>query len=262
MLSSLGQVKRNTVIKEATGDWILWMDADEILVNGGNLFKYLRRNMFDGYSIPQHHFASDPAGILRTDIPCKLFRNNIGIKFFGVVHEHPETELNKGPGQVRVLGDVSISHLGYSTETVRRKRFERNIGLMKRDREMYPDRMLGMFLWVRDLSMLCEYEMELTRGRITESIYSKAKEAVELWEELLESKNVRIIRDSLEFYSKAVVILGTGFEGCLYVDTSKFGNVRKEVKPIVSMFYTVEHLKRVNEILIDECTKEYDSRYL
>jgi len=61
----------------------------------------------------------DPGGTLKVDLPCRIFRNHRGIQFFGVVHEHPETALNEGPGFVNILSDVKIAHPSYLTDEIR-----------------------------------------------------------------------------------------------------------------------------------------------
>ncbi|KKM01371.1 hypothetical protein LCGC14_1795110, partial [marine sediment metagenome] len=45
---------RNKTLEKAVGDWILWVDHDEITVYAENITKYLRDNQFAGYSIKQH----------------------------------------------------------------------------------------------------------------------------------------------------------------------------------------------------------------
>ena len=65
---------RNHSIKEASCDWILWLDADEELLEWWNIIKYLRNNMFNGYSLKQHHFTADGSEI-KIDLPVRLFRN-------------------------------------------------------------------------------------------------------------------------------------------------------------------------------------------
>jgi glycosyltransferase involved in cell wall biosynthesis/2-polyprenyl-3-methyl-5-hydroxy-6-metoxy-1,4-benzoquinol methylase len=163
---------RNLSIAKAKGDWIMWIDADEVLFHPERLKKYLKTNQFNAYALKQIHYTVEPPGILRVDLPARVFRNHAGVKFFGSVHEHPETEVNKGVGHAMQIGDVSIAHYGYSTEEVRRKRFERNIGLLVRDREKFPTRNLGKFLWLRDLAQMCRWEAEKNGGQVTPAMRS------------------------------------------------------------------------------------------
>ena len=254
---------RNESIVDADGDWILWLDADEVLQNGHNIRKYLKYNMFDGYALAQHHFAVEPLGVLKTDLPCRIFRNNNGIKFYGVVHEHPEKELNKGPGFVQVIGDVSIAHSGYPNEKVRRARFMRNIDLMRRDRMKYPERLLGKFLWVRDLAQMIQYDLEQTGGRLLPQHRDMALEGIKLWEELVKADQVRMILDGMQYYSALVSVLGTGFDFSMAVKGSKLngGAHLTEARPISAKFLSREHLNLLMGKLVEAETMNYDSKY-
>ena len=200
---------RNATIERASGDWALWIDDDEELLWPERLVKYLRDNPYDAYAVAQHHFAVEPGGVIKTDYPCRLFRTGRGFRFFGVVHEHPETGLNQGPGRCLLLPDVAICHNGYMTEDVRRRRFQRNLPLMLRDREQYKDRILGKFLWIRDLAHLNRFEYEHTRA-VSPRMRSQAEEAVALWRDLLAQGQVRLAVDALPYYSECAGLVTAG----------------------------------------------------
>lgn len=196
---------RNAVIEKASGDWIMWIDADELFVGINNLDKYLRNSQYNGLSIQQHHFSCDPPALMQTDLPVRVFRNHCGIKFMGVVHEHPEMVLNEGVGHAMVVPDVSIAHYGYLDNNSRKAKFYRNFELMKRDRKENPDRVLGKSLWVRDLAQSIKFELEAGVPE-NETMLQRAQQGIELWRELLED-NTRMANDSLEFYSSLVMFL-------------------------------------------------------
>lgn len=254
---------RNECIKHACGDWVMWMDCDEVVVHKEQLAKYLNQNHNDGYAVAQHHFAVDPLGVIKTDLPCRLFRNHRGVKFYGVVHEHPEKELNEGVGFVTQLPDLQLAHYGYTTEPIRRKRFKRNIDLLVRDREKYPNRRLGRYLWVRDIAQLIKYTMETTGGQLMPAMLAKAEEGIKLWEAMLDDdEQSRMLVESLDYYSFLVEIMGEGFNAAFTYNTSKFNLVttagRKEVN---GRFYSKDHFKRLLNKLVDENIAEYDSSY-
>jgi len=94
---------RNQTIEKAVMDWILWIDSDETLEDSMNLLQHLRQNCYNGYSVRQHHYATEPAALFKTDLPARIFRNYKGIKFYGMVHEHPEEGINKGISKICVL---------------------------------------------------------------------------------------------------------------------------------------------------------------
>lgn len=251
---------RNRSIEKATGNWIMWIDADEVFYTASALAKYLRHNQLNAYSMAQIHYTVQPAGILRTDYPCRIFRNGRGIKFFGLVHEHPELNLNEGIGHAMILSDISIAHNGYSTEQIRRKRFHRNIGLLTKDREKYPDRKLGKYLWMRDLAQMCQYEHEQNGGVITPEMNERAKQGLQLWEELLVDGQTRMLLDGLEFYSTLVKVTGGGFNLDMQFGAALNGGQIQGTK-VVGRFASRKHVNDLFQALLKERTEIYESKY-
>jgi len=206
------ETARNLSISKASGDWILWIDSDEELLQYENVYKYLRSNHLDGYAIQQHHMSVDPPMALKPDLPVRLFRNGEGIRFYGHVHEHPEIEMNKGIGQGVVVSDTWIAHDGYLTERIRRDRFLRNIDLVVIDRKKYPERNLGHFLWLRDLIHLIRYRMESRNGTgPDQQTIAWAKEAKDLFEQkFLNESGSPMLTEALTYYSEANNFLRLG----------------------------------------------------
>jgi glycosyltransferase involved in cell wall biosynthesis/2-polyprenyl-3-methyl-5-hydroxy-6-metoxy-1,4-benzoquinol methylase len=256
---------RNMTIEKASGQWILWLDADEELhVDKNSLNMFLRHNQFNGYGIAQHHFSMQPLGVLKTDYPCRLFRNHRGIKFFGKVHEHPEIEMNKGVGSAMILhGIISIAHNAYKNEDIRIDRFNRNIGLLDWDRKENPDRLLGKFLWLRDMAQMCEQEMRFNGGQISPAMIERAQEGIQIYEELLAAEEIKMLVDGLEFYSTLTRIVGVGFDFGFKIDASKLnGGVHLEqALPVQGHFLNRRHLDLFMDAIVDEKVKNYESRY-
>lgn len=253
---------RNATIAAASCDWILWLDADEVLVGGENLSPYLRHNHANGYAVKQHHFSMVPMGVIKVDLPCRLFRNRKSIQFFGRVHEHPECKLNEGLGSVMLINGVEIAHYGYTTEMVRRQRFARNINPLKQDREELPERLLGKFLWLRDLAQMSQYEIEAGQANPDE-LLRRANEGIKIWEELLESGNTRIALDGLEFYSALARFKGDGFDFGFALAADKLrGEAQVAQAPVVKgHFASKEHARRLMEQLLNDKVQHYNSRY-
>jgi len=154
---------RNEVLDRCTGDWVLWIDADETLSNPRRLLKYLRPNGLEAYAVPHRHLAADsnqPGNVLKLDLPTRLFRRESGLRFNGLVHEHPCHLPDSVPRPIHLVDDFEILHPGYYNEAVRRARFTRNLPLMMRDRKENPDRTLGKFLMIRDLAQLVRWERQ------------------------------------------------------------------------------------------------------
>ena len=219
---------RNLTIGLAEKDWVVWIDDDETFIWPERLPKFLRDNEFDSYAIHQHHYTVEPPGVMKTDLPCRIFRNGKGIRFFGLVHEHPETEINAGAGKSFLLlgSEVCIAHNGYDTEDIRRGRFMRNWPLMQRDREENPTRTLGKYLWIRDLVHVNRFELEANGMVLTQTMIDRAKEAIEMFRVLLqEDGTARSIRDSLAYISECVNMVsgGKGIHFRFVTDIAKMG---------------------------------------
>ena len=255
---------RNATIAKAMMDWVLWIDADETFENMANLGRYLRANCYAGYAIKQHHYAIEPPSLFQTDLPIRLFRNHRGAKFFGHVHEHPEIEMNKGIGKVMVIEDAAIMHVGYSTEAIRRNRFIRNFPLMKRDRERYPERLLGKFLWLRDLSQFNRHLFERSGGQITQEIINNAQEGVKMWNALIDAKHLRMACDGLDYYSQCVDVLtrGQGIKAAVDMSIAKLnGGIKLPCHPVQGMFIDRAQLDRFIGLMLTSTTEVMEDRY-
>jgi glycosyltransferase involved in cell wall biosynthesis len=209
---------RNKGLDRATGDLILWVDADEELLDAKALPKYLRWSMYNGCAIQQHHFSAVPPNAFKPDLPVRLFRRiwlngkNTGIRWIGRLHEHPESGMNQSVGQSIVLSDVHIAHDGYLTESKRRGRFDRNIALMLRDRAAYPERILGKFLMIRDWIHLARYDAEQNGGALTPSAVQYLEAAIESYRKDFLGGMHQMAIDGLQYYNEALKILQRGFE--------------------------------------------------
>jgi len=200
---------RNTSAQGLDGDWIFWIDTDEYL-SPGAWYSYLRNNAFDSYAIHQHHFTVDPRGTpAQLDKPARLFRNNGSFTFYGKVHEHAEKGFNGGPGFGMIMHNVDIGHVGYVNDAVRRDRFQRNYPFLEWDRQVYPERKLGLYLWLRDTIHKMRWSLEQRDMNFARQL---AEEAVQFYK-----KNSRLFENigsgyqqALGYVSEAMTILGRG----------------------------------------------------
>lgn len=252
---------RNASISEATGDWIFWMDADEEVVGATNLHRLLTPCAFNAYGIAQIHYSAEPAQVLTTDYPARLFRNNRGVRFYGLVHEHPEDEPGKSISYTAVNNDIKLVHFGYIDEVTRRKRFIRNYPLLLKDVETYPNRTLNKFLMLRDIAQSIGFEMET--GNMTREQEQRAMKGIELFREIVKLGYTRMIVDSLNFYSICVSRLNTGFEADVVIkskkDSLKDGGYSLNAK---GMFFNADDYLSVVHLIAKESCSNYESKYL
>ncbi|MDP2324815.1 MAG: hypothetical protein Q8N51_12395, partial [Gammaproteobacteria bacterium] len=172
---------------------------------------------FLGYIIPQIHVQLDAS--IEPDLPVRLYRNGVGIRFYGSVHEHPETAMNQGVMPVTIPrepgGDplVRICHDGYLTERDRRQRYQRNLPLLKKSRKKYPGRKLDDATWFRDWVQDALFKIQASGGQVAPAVRKQLMEAIQFWHQcgLADPKDPRR-RFVMRQYEHALQALGAGFE--------------------------------------------------
>ena len=119
------QVK-NVALQEATGDWLVFTDADECFYHSENIIEYLEQldkqyADIDVIFCPIDNIDADSNNeIINSDVVPRLIRNHVGIKYIGAVHE----QLTKGrePWQdikyIVANRQLAIRHTGYSIKAI------------------------------------------------------------------------------------------------------------------------------------------------
>jgi glycosyltransferase involved in cell wall biosynthesis/2-polyprenyl-3-methyl-5-hydroxy-6-metoxy-1,4-benzoquinol methylase len=258
------EAARNESIAKASGDWIMWIDADEELRTPWMLHKLLRPSMHNGYGFPQVHYSVDPEQVLTTDFPCRLFRNHIGVQFYGMVHEHPESEVSKAVAYSLVRHEVKFLHRGYFDELTRRARYSRNLPLLKRDLEKYPtERPLNKFLMLRDIAQGIQFDAEQNSGYSLPRHIEEAKRGIKIMEQIAQLPQLKMISDAMPYYSLCVATTGSGFDADLTM------KVRSPQAPdlAVSMelkgrFHSREFFSTLVNKFSQESTRYYEDRHL
>lgn len=117
---------KNVALQEATGDWLVFTDADECYYHPENIIEYLEQldkqsADIDVVFCPIDNIDADSNNeIINSDVVPRLIRNHMGIKYIGAVHE----QLTRGsePWQdiKYVVADrqLIIRHTGYSTKVI------------------------------------------------------------------------------------------------------------------------------------------------
>ena len=117
---------KNVALQEATGDWLVFTDADECFYQPQNIIEYLEQldkksTSIEAIFCPIDNIDADSNNeIINSDVVPRIIRNHVGIKYIGAVHE----QLSKGsePWQdiKYVVADrnLAIRHTGYSTKVI------------------------------------------------------------------------------------------------------------------------------------------------
>jgi len=122
---------RNYAISQASGRWLLVLDADEELVVQGDFLESLKTSDRLGYMLTLHD-AYQPNKLIGGKY-LRLFQNHPHLRYSGCYHEalryHDQPLTSE---QVGFLGDrVTIVHYGYHPDLLAQKHRDRNIPLLE-----------------------------------------------------------------------------------------------------------------------------------
>jgi glycosyltransferase involved in cell wall biosynthesis len=125
---------RNFSLKYASQPWILWIDADEELVelNSCSLEKAINTKNVNAYRFQVKNLLGSISNTqdIVFNRSIRLFKNNQNIFFSGKIHETLDGSLNN-PGQIRDHHSIQIVHYGYLKEIKESKnKTARNIKLL------------------------------------------------------------------------------------------------------------------------------------
>ena len=158
---------RNFSLKKARGDWILWLDADEVVDMAD--FSSLRDNLDKGASplilIPMLHFyGEEPADEKRVYLSSavRLIRNRTGIRFTGKIHESLVLDAPGLSLPAEAKHSMRILHYGYMESALKRKG-DRNLTLLLEEKSEQRDN-----AWL-DYHLAAEY---YRRGKYADAFQS------------------------------------------------------------------------------------------
>ncbi|SHK59051.1 glycosyltransferase [Desulforamulus aeronauticus] len=127
---------RNYAIGKATGDWLLSLDADEVLLSKPGQLKELisRSTKIDAYMLPLLYPISEETGEYNQFLILRLFRNKKEYRFEGTIHEQVVVHHNE---VVDSTTELMIQHNTLSPRERNRKR-GRNLAALKKASLLAP----------------------------------------------------------------------------------------------------------------------------
>ncbi|USK54618.1 glycosyltransferase [Cytobacillus solani] len=125
---------RNFSIENAISEYILVLDADEYLDEDTNLQKALDDKK-DYYIINFKNYMD--GGYVSNHQAIRLFKNNIGLNYFGKIHEH--LNIDDFNNLSVSFADFIIHHDGYKKDVFTQKnKFDRNLKILEKEVKSNP----------------------------------------------------------------------------------------------------------------------------
>lgn len=139
---------RNASLEAASGDWLLVIDADEVMVLGEGELTLLRSALRLGaygcfwVDVVDMDDAGQPAARSRA---MRIFRNVPGLAYTGCVHNDIVPAVNRLKLRAEYL-PLALAHYGYSQEQMRAKnKFERTLRLARKGVARTPEDPVSWF---------------------------------------------------------------------------------------------------------------------
>lgn len=133
---------RNESLRLATGQWALWIDADEEVAEGSKkaIFEGLIRPQFGGYFIRIVNFMSAESDANQyVHTPVRLFRRLPSVCFEGRIHEQVIPSLKELELPCATLSNATLNHYGYQPEAMAEKdKLNRTVSMLEREVEESP----------------------------------------------------------------------------------------------------------------------------
>lgn len=127
---------RNYAISQASGDWILMLDADEELVVMSDDFLDELRLRPDIIAYLLAHIEVNDQSKTTPAYRMLLFRNISGISYVGRFHEKLQyLNQDNSKNQVGYINSLKVLHYGYNKEQQQQKNISRDIPMLERIRE-------------------------------------------------------------------------------------------------------------------------------
>jgi tetratricopeptide (TPR) repeat protein len=180
---------RNIALDLATGNWILWIDADEALTpESVNAFRQARvRPQFGGYNIEIENFVDErDQGNTFIHCPIRLFRRHPGIRFTGSIHEQVSPAIEALGLPWARLDGAKILHYGYRPSEVAEKgKEERTISMIEAALEKNPEDGFQWFNLSNAFTIACRFDDAIRTARLALKYAPPESQYIELTYQIL-----------------------------------------------------------------------------
>jgi Glycosyl transferase family 2 len=133
---------RNASIEAASGDWIMYLDADEHMEaeDAGQLRELAGRTWREGfYLVETNYTGGDDVGSATTHMALRMWRNRPGYRFEGRIHEQKTHTMPMYLTDRFEHTTIRVRHYGYLNQRIRaREKSQRNIQLLEQEARENP----------------------------------------------------------------------------------------------------------------------------
>ncbi|MDA1191117.1 MAG: tetratricopeptide repeat protein [Candidatus Poribacteria bacterium] len=176
---------RNESLKHATGEWVLWLDADEELTSESRewLLRLLRDESVGGAHLRIDNLMGHKTVPFLT---TRLWRNHATVRFKQPIHEQVFWAIapyaRRTGRQIVEARDVVIKHYGYQPSVAsKRGKDKRNLDLLRKLVQREPDNAYALFHYAGSLREQGERDEALRQFRKWEPMAMRQHEAQNHW---------------------------------------------------------------------------------
>ena len=124
---------RNYALDNATGDWIIFLDADEWFVPKLQKSQFIKKikefdKLADGLLVKICEYDNESDKVIADELVIRVFKNDPKIRFTGKIHEKI-TRVDDTKMRLINNSDLVIYHSGYSSNIIKQKS-ERNLKIL------------------------------------------------------------------------------------------------------------------------------------
>lgn len=161
---------RNFALEHASGDWVIFLDADEYFANGteknirGILKRVSKNKRLNAVICKSLDIDKDDGNLINVLPMIRIFKKSRGIRYCGNIHENIRNNGEPMHAFLPTDGELVIHHTGYSTNIVKSK-LERNLKLLLANMENGSADIMTLFYLSDCYLGLEKYDMAIKYAR-------------------------------------------------------------------------------------------------
>jgi tetratricopeptide (TPR) repeat protein len=159
---------RNASLSAATGNWALWIDADEEVdpASWSIIREAVIRPHFGGYFMRIVNFTDEEGRSTYTHAPVRLFQLDPRIRFTGKIHEQITPSIDEIGLPLAHLERTTIYHYGYRpSEMAEKNKLNRTLSMLKKQIEEEPNEAFHWFNLANTYDVAKDHQQTIVAAR-------------------------------------------------------------------------------------------------